>query len=422
MIDHENDDNLTVVNKRVQQPDDTVPHNRVTATPVDMYRNNMSAPPPPPSIMRESAARQRSRQRRVTGPSKGNEWAWVIIAAALFAVVVISSMSVFLFLRASRIQQEVLPTAEAISALPTPVDFRGNGGVPGIGNQLVLDDGTKIKLEPWDGESRLTILMMGLDRRPGEKGIGFRTDTMMLISIDPRTSEIGVLSIPRDLYVEFPGFGSMYRINEAMVYGELRGKDYGPQLAMQTVQYNLGIRVHNYIAVDFNAFIQLVDILGGIEVDLDYNISDPRYPSMNYGYDPFYLTAGHHVLDGATALKFARTRHGDSDIQRAERQQKVLYAIRDKVLETDSIPKLLTQAPLLWNTLSENVYTGLTLEQIIQLGLYVKDVPVENIKTGVINFSYLSNYTTSQGASVLIPNRSRLGNLMIEVFGDSYSE
>jgi LCP family protein required for cell wall assembly len=267
----------------------------------------------------------------------------------------------------------------------------------------------------------LTVLLMGIDRRPGERGLSFRTDTMILLSLDPQTGNAGMLSIPRDMYVEVPGYGAR-RINEPMVLGELRQVGYGPRLAMETVQYNLGIRVNHYVVVDFNAFVTIVDALGGIEVDLDYTINDPLYPSMNYGYDPFFLRAGHHVLDGITALKYARTRHGDSDIKRAERQQQVIIAVKDKATSPEMIPILLANAGQLWTAIRDNFYTDMSLEQLIQLGLYIKDLSLENINRGVIDFTYLSNYTTASGAAVLIPNRARLGGLMAQVFGTTYNQ
>jgi len=381
-----------------------------------------TVPPPPPPSDRQSAARNRVRKRRVQG--KTSDWAWVILAGALFSVMIIVSLSIFLFFRVSQQEQEVVPTAAVADLLPTPVvaytEF-GDSGL-GIGDQLVLPDGSSIEIKPWDGQSRFTMVMVGLDRRPGETGVAYRTDTMMLVSIDPVANTIGVLSIPRDLYVQVPGYASLQRINSPMVLGEYQRPGYGPTLMMQSVQLNLGIRVNDYVAVDFKAFMDIVDAIGGITVETDYTINDPQYPDMNYGYDPFYLAPGVHNLNGYDALRFARTRHGDSDINRARRQQQVIYAVRDKVLDLDMVPQLLIQAPTLWSSLSENIYTGLSLEQIIQLGLFVKDVPLENIEMGVIDFQYLQSYTTPEGASVLIPNRSRLGGLMVEVFGENYTQ
>lgn len=352
------------------------------------------------------------------------EWAWVVIAAAMLAVVVIVSMSVSVLLRSSQEGIEVLPTA--VAALPTPVDARTDlsalGGTLSDGQHVTLVDGRSIILQPWNGSSRFTVLVMGLDRRPGETGLSYRTDTMMLVSLDPQDHTMGILSIPRDLFVEVPGYNQLQRINTPMVLGELQQPGYGPSLAMQTVQYNLGIRVHDYIAVDFNAFVSIIDAIGGVDINIPYDIVDYEYPDMNFGYDPLILRAGQQHLDGNTALKYARTRHGDNDFRRAERQQSVLYAIRDRVLDMNMLPQLIMQSPTLLSALSQNVYTGLSLERIIQLAWYVKDIPRESIRTGVIDGAYIMNYTTAEGWAVLVPRRAQLGTLMTEVFGPNYSE
>ncbi len=375
--------------------------------------------PPPPTLPHTSAVRDRVRQRRVRS-RRGGEWAWVIVAIAMLGIVIVTSMSVSLLIRASQNQQEVIPTAAAV--LPTPVDARTSASIAMSGEQVILSDGRSVALTPWNGVSRFTVLVMGLDRRPGETGLAYRTDTMMLVSLDPATNALGILSIPRDLYVEVPGYNQLQRVNTPMVLGELRQPDFGPQLAMQTIQYNLGIRVHDFMAVDFEAFIQFVDAIGGLEMEIPYSISDPLYPDMNYGYDPFYIRAGQQTLDGETALKYARTRHGDNDFLRAQRQQLVMYAVRDRLLDTDRLPQLIVQSPTLWAALQDNLYTGLTLDQIIQLALFLKDVPSENIRTGVINEAYTVGYTTPQGAQVLVPDRARLGSLMVDVFGTNYSQ
>jgi LCP family protein required for cell wall assembly len=396
--------------------------NGVAPQPIYVPRVSKTPPPPPP-LSRESAARERVRRRRATGRRPGGEWAWVIIAGALFSVVVIMSVSIYFLLRLSTDKAEILPTAVAdLSQLPTPVSIRSDNNEIVSGQPITLDNGYSLILEPWDGESRLTLLFMGLDRRPGETGLAYRTDTMMLISIDPKSDSIGILSIPRDLWVEVPGYNSLQRINTPMSLGEGRTPGLGPQLAMQTVQYNLGIRVQEYVAVDFAAVVGLVDAIGGITVTTDYPINDPYYPDMNYGYDPFYLSAGTHTLNGLNALKFARTRHGDSDIDRAQRQQQVLYAIRDQILDLNQLPKLIIQAPSLLGNFDDNVYTGLSMDQMIRLAWYVKDIPRQNIRAGTIDFSYTSPWTTVDGQQVLIPNRGRLGDLMVEIFGANYSE
>ena len=410
------------------QPAPTIQSNPVVPTETDskqIYVPRQPRIPAPPAYYPtadESAARARARRRR-TG-SSGSEWAWVIIAMALLGVVIIVGGAFVFMLQAPQQEQEVMATATTdISTLPTAVSYRISPPEEVVsGHAITLDDGYSFILEPWAGTGRYTILLMGMDRRPGETGLAYRTDTMIVVSIDPETNSIGLLSIPRDLFVTFPGYATYQRINAAMATGEGRSNITGPELAMQTVQLNLGIRIHEYILVDFQAVIGLVDAIGGIEVTIDYAINDPYYPNMTNGYDPFYLAPGTHMLQGYDALRFARTRHGNSDIDRAGRQQEVIYAIRDTVLNLNKLPELIVQAPTLLNNFEDNVYTGMSLQQMIELVWYIKEIPTENITSGVIDYRYLQNYETPEGDQVVIPWRAQLGYLMVEIFGSDYSE
>jgi LCP family protein required for cell wall assembly len=376
---------------------------------------------PPDSLdspLRERA-RRRERQRKA-----GADWAWVVIAGVLLGIVVLVGFVMVVALRASA--QTADEFGLDLAALPTPVDARIDytGQTPRLraGSPITLDDGSQITLTPWDSESRVTVLLMGLDRRPGESGLTYRTDSIMVVSYDPAANSLGILSIPRDLYVSVPGYSAMQRVNTALVLGELQSPGAGAQLAMQTIQYNLGIRVHESIIVDFEAFITLVDAVGGIQLDVVDPIYDDLYPDMYGGYDPFYIDAGVQTLDGLNALKYARTRHNDSDFERARRQQAVVFAIRDQVLNFDRLPSLIVQSPSLLASLNQNVYTTLTLQEIIQLALVLPEIPRENIRTGVIDANYITNFTTGDGAAVLVPLRERLGGLMTDVFGADYSQ
>jgi LCP family protein required for cell wall assembly len=286
----------------------------------------------------------------------------------------------------------------------------------------------ELLIQPWNGTERFTILLLGLDKRPNERGTAFRTDSMILISLDPATRSIGVLSIPRDLYVEIPRdtvIGQSYgfqRINTAYFLGERVREGYGALLAMQAVQYNLGIRIHDYIVFDFQAVIAAIDAIGGVEIDVPRDIVDYAYPDMyTNGYDPLYIPAGRQWMNGELALKYARSRHDSSDFDRARRQQQVIAAVRERILRFEMLPQLLLQASNLWAALSAHVRSRLTLEQWIQLALYAKDVPSENIRYGVLDGRYVQPMLWN-GMSVLAPNRAVIGNLLVEVFGANYNQ
>ena len=272
----------------------------------------------------------------------------------------------------------------------------------------------------WKGKERVNVLVMGIDQRPGEEG-AFRTDTMLVLTLDPVTKTGGMLSIPRDLWVPIPGYG-VGRINTAHVLGQLNNHPGGgPALAAETVEANLGIRIHYYVRVDFNAFVELVDRLGGIDITVEEDIDDPKYPSQDpadpYGYDPLHIEAGEQHFDGETALKYARTRHSaGGDFDRAERQQKVLRAVFDKVKRLDMLPTLLAQAPQMWGMLQDSVETDLTLDQIVALARLASDVSPDDIETGVIDERYTLFYETDDGKQVLILLREKMRELRDDLF------
>ncbi len=261
---------------------------------------------------------------------------------------------------------------------------------------------------------RVNILVMGIDRRPGQAFIS-RTDTMMLVSIDQETNSASILSIPRDLYVVIPGRGRD-RINTAFVYGSVDNNPAGGALlAMQTVEYNLGVFVDHYILVDFSAVINGINEIGGIDVYVPYTINDPTYPDMNYGFDPLFIPSGQQHFDGVTALKYARTRHQDNDFYRARRQQQVVLAVRDKVLAL-GLTEMIGRAPALYNQLENGVRTDLSLQQIIELARMAGEIPDDNIRNEVLDHNYVSNYLTEEGASVLIPVNEAIEPLIRELF------
>lgn len=272
----------------------------------------------------------------------------------------------------------------------------------------------------WEGTDRVNILLMGIDRRPGEAFIS-RTDTMMVISVDPQTDTAAILSVPRDLYVEIPGYGQD-RINTAFVKGALNSADIernyldGAALAMQTVSYNLDIPINHFVLVDFGAFTRTVDLLGGIDINVPYTIDDPLYPDMNYGYDPLYIPAGLQHFDGQTALKYARTRHADTDFNRAARQQQVIMGVRQKALGM-GVTEFLRTAPQFYREIEGGVRTDMNFEQLLRLATTASDIPSENIQSAVLDQSYLTSYLTPGGASVYLMNPELVIPLIRSLFG-----
>ncbi|MCL5997583.1 MAG: LCP family protein [Chloroflexi bacterium] len=255
---------------------------------------------------------------------------------------------------------------------------------------------------------RLNVLLLGIDQRPGQNPDRTRTDTMIVMTFDPETHTAGMLSIPRDLYVSLPGRGRG-RINTAHVYG-------GPAYAMRTVAGNFDLPIQHYVRVNFNALTTLVDLVGGIDVEVDQDIDDQTYPDNTNGYDPFVISAGRHHMDGATVLKYARTRHGSSDFYRMRRQQQIIIALRDRVLSTDVLTTLLQNAPQILDTLKDSISTDLSLPEIIQLILFAKDLPEEKVNRVVVGETAVRRWTTRQGAQVLVPIPGRLHELAAQLY------
>ncbi|MEA3310444.1 MAG: LCP family protein [Chloroflexota bacterium] len=273
-------------------------------------------------------------------------------------------------------------------------------------------------LPTWTGNERLSVLLLGIDERAQWDDEAWRTDTMIVLTLDPVTLQAGVLSIPRDIWVEIPGYQSN-RINTAHYIGQI--DDYpggGPALAMETVAQNLGIELEHYVRVNFQAFIDIINEIGGIDVYVEETIDDPSYPDANYGFDPLYIEAGQHNFDGATALKYARTRHsGHGDFDRARRQQQVMLAALDKVMQPATLSKLIASAPELYAMVESSIDTDFKLDQIIALAGLASHIDRDEIRFAVVDESCTESWTTPDGSMVLVPIRERMRQKRDYIFG-----
>ena len=358
-----------------------------------------------------------SRNRRPRSKVRLPLWALVLLAVLLLIFVVGSSVLLFRTVRGLVSSYEATDPDFAIVDETLPVTAVTDTQQPPENNSgISLPALPRDSLKPWSGKERVTILMLGIDQRCDESG-PTHTDSMMLVTIDPVGLSAGVMSLPRDMWVEIPGF-EVDRINQAHYYGE--AYEYpggGPALAVETVESFLGIEIDYYAAVNFDAFIEVVDQIGGIDITVPEAIDDESYPDRCYGYDPFYIEAGEHQLNGEMALKFARTRATlGGDVDRAGRQQAVVMAVRDKVLSLDMVPQLIARAPEMWQTLQTNVRTDMTPEEAVQLALLVQEIPRDSIKTAVIDYDYVYAEITPDGRQVLVPNRDNIRQLRNDLF------
>ncbi|MFN2291862.1 MAG: LCP family protein [Anaerolineae bacterium] len=243
---------------------------------------------------------------------------------------------------------------------------------------------------------QMNIVLLGSDKRPTSGA--WRTDSMIVVSVDMQNNIVRLLSIPRDLWVYIPGHG-YNRINTADLWGELAKKGGGPERVKQTIQHNLGIPIHYYVRVDFHGFMNIIDTVGGIDVDVDCPL-----PDIN-------LSAGMHHMNGRQALRYARSRKSTNDFDRGRRQRKVLMALWDQALTLDIIPKL----PQLWRSMAGSFQTDLSLEQVINLAYVGAQLKPQRIISRAVGPSLVQGWITPQGAMVLLPREDRM-RAMLENF------
>lgn len=286
------------------------------------------------------------------------------------------------------------------------------------GAEAVATSGPVIDLpdpDPWDGASRVNILIMGLDLRDEESEDGApRSDTMILLTMDPLNNTAAAIAIPRDMWVGIPGFG-YYKINTAYRFGELYDlPGGGPALAVQTVEEFLGVPIDYYAQVDFQAFVDFIDHINGIKITFD----EPYTIDRRGKWNTEVLEPGTYVLDGEYTLAYARDRHSDGDdFDRSARQLDVIMKIRDRILEFDQLPSLVMNAPAIYEDLSTGIRTNMSLNQIIQLAWKAMDIPFENIQMVVIGPEYISIGKSPDNLDILIPHPDKIRLLRDEVFG-----
>ena len=317
----------------------------------------------------------------------------------------------------------------ALAGLP-PSTCAGQAALPGsdtnpagtpvaVGNTIPTVNAPQVELPPaWDGASRVTILIIGLDfgdwsaDRTGPS----RSDTLLLLTIDPATRTAGMLSVPRDMWVNIPGF-EYSKINNAYAFGEgynLPGG--GPGLAMKTVENFLGIDIQYFAQVEFTTFETMIDTIGGVCLTIPEEIKVGRTFEHSVTLEP-----GYQCLDGKSTLGYARNRYTEGgDVDRAVRQQQVLLAIRDKVFDPKNFLSLIAQAPTLYNQLSGGINTNLPLPDAMRLAVLAKDIPLDGIHRGVIDYTMMQDGfydLNGQQLAILRPYPDKIRELVDGIFG-----
>jgi len=259
------------------------------------------------------------------------------------------------------------------------------------------------------------ILLLGIGG--GDHDGANLTDTIILASIDQENNIIPMLSLPRDFYVDMEELDSWSRINQVYEMGSKKyDSETGIQLLEEAIEDITGIKIHYYVKIDFQGFKDIVDSLGGVEINVENAIHDPYYPlDGTIKYETFDLATGLQTLDGATALKYARSRKTTSDFDRSKRQQKLLFAIKETALSKDILlnPGKITG---LYNAVSQNFETNLSLRQIIELAKLSENIGQANISTHVI-----TDDPTRCGGFLYVPERDLFGGAFVLVpIGNNY--
>jgi len=255
-------------------------------------------------------------------------------------------------------------------------------------------------------EGRVNILLLGM-RGENIPGGSLLADTIMLLSVKPDEKKVAMVSIPRDLYVEFPGYGYHRKINAAHVVGEQKGEGKGMELMQQIVENTTGVPVHYSVTVNFQAMREVIDTLGGVEVHLDKPFTEPtQFVEGQECGGVFSLPAGDVNLSGEQALCYARARFATSDFDRARRQQEILMGMKDKALSTGTLTSF-GKISSLTDIVGENVRTNMEsweMQKLFSIGQRIDNPEIvhEVLDNGNEGFLYSTTLDTDDGKAYIL--------------------
>ena len=285
--------------------------------------------------------------------------------------------------------------AVVLVAGPLPIRALGGGAGPDAGGVEASRGGWIERILGGDGpltEGPLNVLVLGVDTRPDDPGMGSRTDTIMLVQVVPRTGDVKLLSVPRDLYVEVEP-GEKDRINAAYNYG-------GIDETVGALESYSGVPIDHYATVDFDGFREVIEAMDGVRVDVGHGVFPEKW----------HMGEGVQRLGGRKALFYARYRGTlGGDLDRMERQRRLVAALRSKALQWNIVEKL----PATMKIMNENVETDLDFDGAVTLG----QVLIRRGKHAEVTSEQLQGTPRKldDGAEVLVPD-DQANQLILDKF------
>jgi len=236
----------------------------------------------------------------------------------------------------------------------------------------------------------------------------------MVVAVDYAHRQVGVVSFPRDLYVEIPTVGKN-RINTATFFGGINNYKNGGDIGLlkDTLAQNFGIRIDHYVKFNFETFKDMVDALGGIDIVVDCPITgkfpvEPGSKQLKWQT----LEPGKYHMDGEFALRYVRERKTTSDVDRNRRQQRMLIAMRKRAKEVNILPRI----PALYQAMRDNIETDLGLTDIIALTRLGLQIDTEDVHGFNIGYKEADSWRTPGGAMVLLPDMAKINEGLRTLF------
>ena len=287
-----------------------------------------------------------------------------------------------------------------------------------IGVDVSLPGVSTTTRAPWSPDDRLNILVLGLDRRPGEpESASYRADTMFVASIDKHAGNLQLLAIPRDTWADIPfgnttGVWAQNKINAAYSYGQFyKYPGGGAAACVAAVEKNFSIDVHQFVVIDWVGFVELIDAIGGIEITVPADISDYGTDSLD-SFPDQTVKAGQQRMSGAQALGYSRVRV-DGDLKRIERQQLVIQAVADRSVGLGLVSKL----PETWDAYRHAIRTDIDTAQIPGFALLAKQMDFSRIETFSLGGAMYGSIA-EDGQLVLLQDQDRVYDIIDRFMAD----